>query len=149
MNCLGTNVRGEPCGAMVVGDDGYCAAHREGAADRLREASMLGGAATRAKNQTAGFRAGELPVLSDHASVKGNIEAGLNALAERRISHHELVAHIKGCETWLKVDSAQQTAKLITELQRELERAKRECDTLRKQLAERPSPFRTTRSVAP
>lgn len=143
MNCQGTNASGEPCRAVIVGDDGYCAAHREGGQERLKEQASRGGAATSAKQASEGFRQGELPALTDHASVKKSIEAALSAHAERRITHHELVAHMKACDTWLKVDSAQMTRQLTDDTQKELERSRRECEQLRRQLADRGRGFKT------
>jgi hypothetical protein len=142
MSCQGTNVSGEPCKAPVVGADGFCAAHREGGVERLREQASQGGKASTAKYATEGFRADELPALTDHASVKASIGVAMTAHAERRITHHELGAHTKACETWLKVDSAQVTKQLVNDTQKELERAKREIESLRRQLADRGRAFK-------
>lgn len=146
-SCAGTNAEGASCGALphLVGADGYCIAHRPGGAERMRELSAKGGESTARAWQSEGFKLDELPEMTTLEDAKLALDAIRRAVLTRKITHAEGNAASKAVSEWVKAESSAQTARIVNELQRELDEKAREINELREQLAKR---NRTLRAVS-
>lgn len=135
--CRGVTTAGVPCNAPPhwVGEDGYCHAHREGGLERQRALSAKGGEANRARILGAGFAHEELPPLVTIEDAKAALDAIRSAILTRKVTHNEGGAAARAVAEWVKATTAQQTERVVNELQRELEAKTSEVAELRKLLA--------------
>lgn len=104
--------------------DGYCAAHRPGGQERMRE---LAKRAVRARQlQTEGLAPAELPPLEDHADAKLWLERLGRAVATGRLGERAAQASIRAVSEWVKAHEGELTAHVVDDVEAELERLKAE-----------------------
>lgn len=122
-SCRGTNAAGEPCGSPVVGEDGWCPAHRPGGRERLREIGAEGGRAAHEGGSTpTGLDADALPPLAAHGDAKTWLEAIGRAVATGQLGERAAQAAIRAVSEWVKAHEGELTAVVVEELQQEVSR---------------------------
>jgi len=127
--CQATKKDGRPCGAppaLVDPETGYCRSHRPGAKERLSRQGTKGGEATSAKHKLPGMSDDELPPLQSHEDAKEWLEKIGRAVLTQKITDRTASAAIRGVSEWIKAHEGQLTAKVVDELQNEVDRLKKE-----------------------
>lgn len=98
--CNATRDDGEPCTSPIVGEDGRCPAHREGARERLREAGRKGAKATARRFSGGGLEDADLPPLVDADAAEVWCDVVGRAAVTGRIGHNEAKAALKAVREW-------------------------------------------------
>ncbi len=107
--CRAIRADGEPCGAppRLIGEDGFCPAHRPGARERLSAAGRRGAAATRrAWRGTTGLEVGELPELRTPHDAQRALDIVAHAAAEGRLPQRQADATTRAVREWLRAYEA-------------------------------------------
>ena len=125
--CRGTRAGGEPCGAppQLIGEDGFCPAHRPGARERLSEAGRRGAAATARKwRGRGGLEPGELPELRTPHDAQRALDIVAHAAAEGRLPQRQADATTRAVREWLRAYDAGVVTDRVEELRAELAKLK-------------------------
>ena len=126
-SCRATRAGGEPCGAppQLIGEDGFCPAHRPGARERLSEAGRKGAEATARKLRGAGgLEPGELPQLRTPHDAQEALDIVAHAAAEGRLPQRQADATTRAVREWLRAHEAGAVADQVEELRRKLSELK-------------------------
>jgi hypothetical protein len=121
--CRATKAAGEPCGAspQLIGEDGFCPAHRPGARERLSEAGRKGAEATARKwRGRSGLEPGELPELNTPHDAQAALDIVAHAAAEGRLPQRQADATTRAVREWLRAWEAGAVAEQIAQLQRKV-----------------------------
>ncbi len=121
--CRATRSGGEPCGAppQLIGEDGFCPAHRPGARERLSQAGRKGAEATARKLRGAGgLEPGELPVLRTPHDAQRALDIVAHAAAEGRLPQRQADATTRAVREWLRAWEAGAVAEQVEELRRKV-----------------------------
>lgn len=140
--CKALNRDGDPCASILVDEHGLCAAHREGGAERLRDAARAGGEATAAKFAAERLTAAdlrEINTIDDAMAAQIDIR---NWVALGRLTHHAGNAMTKAVEVWMKLNaigadhsSVARLQKTVLRLEKSEKALLQENDELRRKLA--------------
>ncbi len=117
--CGATRAGGEPCGAppQLIGEDGFCPAHRPGAKERLSEAGRKGAAATARKwRGRGGLEPGELPQLGTPHDAQRALDIVAHAAAEGRLPQRQADATTRAVREWLRAYEAGAVTDRLEEL---------------------------------
>ena len=127
VRCRARRADGEPCGAppRLIGDDGFCPAHRPGARERLSAAGRRGAAATRrAWRGTTGLEPGELPELRTPHDAQKALDIVAHAAAEGRLPQRQADATTRAVREWLRAWEAGAEADQLEKLRSEIAKLK-------------------------
>ncbi len=127
VRCRATKTTGEPCGASprLIGEDGFCPAHRPGARERLSEAGKKGGAATARKWRGGhGLEVGELPELRTPHDAQKALDIVAHAAAEGRLPQRQADATTRAVREWLRAHDAGVVADQVAELKAKIDELK-------------------------
>lgn len=127
VRCRATKTTGEPCGASprLIGEDGFCPAHRPGARERLSEAGKKGGAATARKWRGGhGLEVGELPELRTPHDAQKALDIVVHAAAEGRLPQRQADATTRAVREWLRAYDAGTVTDRVEELRAEMAKLK-------------------------
>ncbi len=117
--CRATKAAGEPCGAspQLIGEDGFCPAHRPGARERLSEAGRKGAEATARKwRGRGGLEPGELPQLGTPHDAQRALDIVAHAAAEGRLPQRQADATTRAVREWLRAYEAGAVTDRLEEL---------------------------------
>lgn len=120
--CAGVNTEGLPCQSPIVGEDGYCSAHRPGGEERMKRLAAKGAAASR----RGGLDPDELGELHTHTDAQRWLEVIGRAVASGRLGDRAAQAAIRAVAEWVKAEGERATAEIVDELKTEIERLKRD-----------------------
>lgn len=123
--CRGTRRDGEPCQSTLIGEDGFCSAHREGGSEEMRRRGKKGGAAT-ASRFREGFTSDELPELESPQDAERWLEILSKAVVQGRISQSKANLARKSLKVWLKAHEAGKLADRFDRLEDALKEARRQ-----------------------
>lgn len=119
--CRGTNSEGQPCGAppAVVGDDGWCDAHRPGSGrSEMSKRGQRGGLAATARNRSPGLDPDDLPPLDSYEAAKVWCERVGRAVATGRLGRSEGNTILKAVRAWNSSEEHRAAAEALEELER-------------------------------
>ena len=116
--CAGTNTTGEPCKNPVVGEDGYCAAHRPGGRDRMRALGTKGALASR----KSGLDPDDLPTLDGPQTAALWLDRVGRAVATGKLGHREGTAVVRAVEAFLRAHDAGEVTEDIAKMRAALEK---------------------------
>ncbi len=116
--CRATKAAGEPCGAspQLIGEDGFCPAHRPGARERLSEAGRKGAEALRDKYRKPNVQA-DAWALESPSDAQEWLQRIASAVLGGEITHHQANAASKALKTWLDAEGARLDVADVEELQ--------------------------------
>lgn len=124
--CRGTNADGEPCESPVVGEDGWCPAHRpDGGSERMSELGRRGAKSTARKLRADGLEPGELPELERPQDAEKLLEVVARAVATERLAHNEGKAIARLVREWFRARDAGEIEDRVEELEEKIAKAKR------------------------
>lgn len=112
--CKGITANGEPCRSHIVGDDGYCDAHRPGiGSDIMRSRGKKGGYATQARaRHMEGISPDELPPLNSHEACQVWVEIIGRGVACGRIDPATANAARGAVDSWLRAHAGDLEGKI-------------------------------------
>lgn len=119
--CNGTNDAGDPCGAppAVVGDDGWCDAHRPGSGkSEMSKRGQRGGLAATAKNRSPGLDPDDLPPLDSPEAAKQWAEIVGRNVASGRLGRSEGNTILKAISRWLSAEEHREAKEALEEMKR-------------------------------
>jgi len=126
--CRGTRAGGEPCGAPpgLIGEDGFCPAHRPGAKERYLSAAGRKGAEATARKWRGrgGLEVGELPELRTPHDAQKALDIVAHAAAEGRLPQRQADATTRAVREWLRAYDAGVVTDRVEELRAELAKLK-------------------------
>lgn len=127
MRCRETNARGEPCEApdTLIGEDGYCPAHRPGGREELLKRAHKGGQANRKRLRAEGLKEGELPPLTSPHAAERWAEIVGRAVATGRLTHSQGKAIGSLLREWRQSHEAGAVAERVDEILSQLETVKK------------------------
>lgn len=116
--CQGTNAEGEPCSSPMVGDDGWCPAHRPGGRSEMRRRGTKGAYKS---HEGKGLDEDELGPLEDHADAKAWLEVVGRAVATGRLSHRQGNVVVRAVREWVQAHGDELTAEVVEKLRAKIE----------------------------
>ncbi len=130
VRCKETRLDGKPCEAhpRLVGEDGFCHAHRPGAHARLVDQGKKGGAVQAAnwRRIKGQLMPGELPELLTPHDAQKALDVVAHAVAEGRLPHRQAAETTRAIREWLRAWEAGAVADKLTELGAEIAKLKGE-----------------------
>ncbi len=115
--CRATKDAGEPCGAspQLIGEDGFCPAHRPGARERLSEAGRKGAEALRDKYRRKNVQADTWALETPADAQEWLKQIGMAVLAGK-ITHGQADATTRAVRAWLLAHDAGTISDRLKEL---------------------------------
>ena len=114
--CAGTNAQGGACQSPMVGEDGYCTAHRDGGSAAMAERGRKGAESLRKHWRGQVLDEKELPPLRTPQDVEQWLEVIGRAVATGRLSHNQGRTIATTVREWLKAHEAGKVSQKIEEL---------------------------------
>ena len=114
--CAGTNARGEACRSPMVGEDGYCAAHRDGGSATMAERGRKGAESLKKHWRGQVLAETDLPPLRTPVDAEQWLEVVGRAVATGRLSHNQGRTIATTVREWLKAHEAGKVSRKIEDL---------------------------------
>lgn len=120
VTCQGTNADGEPCRSPVVGEDGFCPAHRPGGREEMRERARKGAEATARKLRGKALSPDDLPPLTSHEAAETWTDRIGRAAATGTLGANAANAALRAVREWREAREGGRVSERLEELMQAL-----------------------------